>query len=219
MDHAETIAKRVLEIILPGTMEYQPEQSHGECDFELRYHSGTIAAVEVTSSVDEIQVQTMAAISSSKKGGSVIQAINCQQSWVVFPAREANINEIRAKIDGHLSKVEQAGIAKFFCIRDKSQCVQDLCSELKIMSGSILPTEAPPKIRIAFPAGGGAVGPSIATEAGENEAWKEDNRKKLGAPKTADRHLFAYIDIINRQPWRAPTDFCPPFTTPNLPDQ
>jgi hypothetical protein len=60
MDHAETVAKRVLEVILPGLMEFQPLQSHGESDFVLRYHSGTIAAVEVTSSVDQIQAETIA---------------------------------------------------------------------------------------------------------------------------------------------------------------
>ena len=37
MNHPETVAKRVLEAVLPCTMEYQPEQSHGEYDFELRY--------------------------------------------------------------------------------------------------------------------------------------------------------------------------------------
>jgi hypothetical protein len=220
MDHAETIAKRVLEVILPGaSLEYQPAQSHGEYDFELRYHNGTIAAVEVTSSVDQIQAQTIAAIRSKKKGGPVIQATKCKGSWMIFPAKDAKINEIRGRIDGYLSKLEQARIEKFSCIRGGLQCVQDLCYDLKIVSGSVISTGASPKICIASPGGGGAVGPSIAIEAGRKEAWKQDNREKLGAAKTDERHLVVYIDIINGLPWVALTDSEPTSTLPNLPEE
>ncbi|MGB8579717.1 MAG: hypothetical protein WCD47_02760 [Candidatus Sulfotelmatobacter sp.] len=75
MNHAERVAKLVLERILPGTLEYQQEQSHGECDFQLRYHSGATAAVEVTASVDEQQIQTIAATRSKKKGGSTADVV------------------------------------------------------------------------------------------------------------------------------------------------
>jgi hypothetical protein len=37
MNHAEAVAKLVRESVIPGTMIYQRDQSHGECDFELRY--------------------------------------------------------------------------------------------------------------------------------------------------------------------------------------
>jgi hypothetical protein len=76
MNHAETVAQRVLESILPCTMEHQSEQSHGEYDFELRYHSGDTAAVEVTASVDQEQRETIAAI-HSKKTVPFIHATNC----------------------------------------------------------------------------------------------------------------------------------------------
>lgn len=45
MNHAERVAKLILERILPGTLEYQPEQSHGQCDFALHYHDGTTGVV------------------------------------------------------------------------------------------------------------------------------------------------------------------------------
>jgi hypothetical protein len=219
MDHPETIAKRVLEVILPGTMEYQPEQSHGECDFDLRYHSGTIAAVEVTSSVDQIQAQTIAAISSEKKGGPVIPATKCKEGWVIFPTKDAKIDKIRGAVDEYLSRLERAGIEKFSWVRSGPQCVEDISYDLKIMSGSVFPTGVSPKICIASPGGGGAVGPSIAIEAGEKEAWKQDNREKLGAAKTDESHLVVYIDIINGLPWVALTDFEPPSNLPNLPEE
>jgi hypothetical protein len=66
MDQAEIVAKRVLEGVLLGTMEYQPEQSHGEYDFELRYRSGANAAVEVTKSVDRTKTETIAAICNKR---------------------------------------------------------------------------------------------------------------------------------------------------------
>ena len=58
MNHAEAVAKLVLENVIPGTMIYQLKQSHGECDFELRYRSGATAAVEVTASADREQLTT-----------------------------------------------------------------------------------------------------------------------------------------------------------------
>jgi hypothetical protein len=221
MNHAETVAKRVLERILPGTMEYQPEQSHGEYDFELRYHSGTTAAVEVTASMAQEQLQTIAAIRNKKKGGSSIPAKKCKKSWAISPAQGARIDKIRQAADEHLSRLEQAGIKKFSWVRDGHyQCVQDVCHSLNVISGSVVPTTgASPRIRIASPIRGGAVGASVATEAGEREVWKQDNRKKLGAAKTAERHLVVYIDTMNGLPWVALTDFEPPSTLPNLPEE
>ena len=217
MDHAETVAKRVLEGVLSGTMEYQPKQSHGEYDFELRYQSGATAAVEVTASVDRTHAETIAAIHSKRKS-PIIHATKCEKSWVIFPAKGANIRRIRDAADEYLSRLEQAGKEKFSWVRDfEREGVQDICRDLRITSGSVLSTGESPTIRIALPGGGGAVGPSIAVDAGEVEAWKPDNRKKLGAAMTAEHHLVVYIDAMNGLPWVALMDFEPPSTVPNLP--
>jgi hypothetical protein len=61
MNHAEMVAKCVLEDILPCTMNYKFEQSHGECDYELCYHSGAIAAVEVTEAHSAKDTQRLSA--------------------------------------------------------------------------------------------------------------------------------------------------------------
>lgn len=221
MNHAETVAKQVLEGILAGTMEYQPEQSHGEFDFEFRDHSGVaVAAVEVTASVDQTRAQTIAAIRSKKRGGSVIPATKCKKGWLITPTKDANINRIREAADEYLFGLEQAGIESFYWVRDfERQCVQDICYGLKIIGGSVIPTGASPKICIASPIGGGAVGPSTAIAAGEQEAWKQDNRDKLRAAKTVEHHLVVYIDAMNGLPWVALTDFEPPSTLPSLPTE
>lgn len=220
MNHAETVAKRIVEGLLLGTMEYQREQSHGECDFELRYHSGTTAAVEVTASVDQTQIETIAAIRDKKKGGASFRATKCKKSWVIFSNKRARIENIRRVADEYLSRLEQTGIEEFSWIRDSHhQIVSDVCHDLGVMSGRVISAVTTPKICIASPVGGGAVGPSIAIIAGEKEAWKQDNRKKLAATKTVERHLVVYIDVTNGLPWIALTDFEPPSTLPNLPEE
>jgi hypothetical protein len=215
MDYAETTAQWVLETVLPGKMRYESEQSHGECDFELHYDNGTIAAVEVTSSQDRTYVETVAAL---RKQGNVVPAVKCKQSWMVFPNSDANINKIRAKIDGCLFEVERVGASKFNWLRGP-QCARDLCFDLKISSGSVFSAEGEPQIFVSGPGGGGAVGANLAIEAGEKEAWKDDNRKKLGASDAAERHLVVYIHVSNGLPWVALTDFQPPTILPKLPEE
>jgi hypothetical protein len=174
----------------------------------------------VTASADQEQRQTIAAIRDEKKGGSSLRATKCEKSWLIFPAKGARIDKIRAAADAHLSRLEKEGIDKFSCVRDWRQAsVQDVCRDLNVASGSVIPTAATPTIRIALPSAGGAVGASVAIKAGEKEAWKQDNRKKLGAARTSERHLVVYIDPINGLPWVALADFEPPSALPNLPEE
>lgn len=238
MDDAETIAKRILEAALPGAkLEYRPEQSHGEYDFDLHYPNGEIGAVEVTASVDPIQKETSNAILDKKKGGSAIEAEKCKKTWLIFPNKGAKINRIREKADEYLSRLEQAGCERFSWLeaatsrlRERAgiqkyfpsvtpKCVQDIVYDLMIMNGSVIAADAPPKIIISLPGGGGTVGPSVAVDAAEMELWKKDNREKLGRAKGKECHLVVYIDQMNGRPWVSLTDSEPPHTSPNLPEE
>lgn len=219
MNYSEKIAKRILQAILPGaSVVYRQTQSHGEYDFDLRYNDGTDAAVEVTSAVDEVLMNTVGAIRGKRAGGSVLKAVICQKSWVVFPTKGASIKTIRANIDRELATLEQEGIDRFYCV-SKFASVQKVCCSLQITGGGAIRSEGEPTIRIAYPIGGGAVGPSVATKAGESEAWKQDNRRKLEAAKTTERHLVVYIDVSNGLAWTALTNFAPPSSSPNLPPE
>jgi hypothetical protein len=218
MNQSEAISKRVLETVLRGTtMEYQADQSHGECDFDLLRKDGSIAAVEITAAVDEVLAGTVAAIRSKRKGGSVFKAKACKRSWVIFPAKGASINKIRSCADLQLAKLEEDGIERFFWVSERSLSVQELCCNLQITSGAVISLEAEPTIRIGYPVGGGAVGASLAVEAGEREAMKPDNRKKLGATRKAERHLVVYIDAGCGLPWMALTSFTPDPILPRIP--
>ena len=97
--------------------------------------------------------------------------------------------------------------------------MQNICCHLQITCGGVISSEIEPTIQVAFPVGGGAVGATTATKTGEREAWKQDNRKKLGASRMAERHLVVYIDAGNGLPWTALTSFLPPSTMPQLPEE
>jgi hypothetical protein len=238
MRPSEAAAKLVLEALLPGAkMVFRSEQSHGEWDFDLHYASGTVAPVEVTASVDQDQAHMSARIRDKRKGGSHLAVTKCKKSWMILPMKSADVNNIRTAADAYLSVLEQADIGSFrfldaFDSRlfkeagiEKSlpfpvpQCVEDICYDLQIQSGSTISTGEPPKIFIQDPVRGGAVGASVAVEACEREARKDDNRKKLGAAKSYERHLVVYVDAMNGLPWVALTDFEPPLALPKIPGE
>ena len=100
-----------------------------------------------------------------------------------------------------------------------SPSVRNICCQLQVTGGGVISSEIEPTIQIAFPIGGGAVGATTATKTAERESWKSDNRKKLGAATTAERHLVVYLDAGNGLPWTALTSFAPPPITPNIPDE
>lgn len=217
--YSETIAKRVLEAALPGaTMTYRLTQSNGEYDFDLLYGDGKEAAVEVTAAVDETMARINGAIRNKRRGGSVIKAAVCRKSWMIFPARGASINYIRANADQQLRKLEQEGIDSFYCVSGPLS-VRDVCSGLRVTGGGVISSETEPMILIASPIDGGAVGPSVAIAAGESEAWKYDNRAKLGSAKAVERHLVVYIGASNGLAWTALTSFAPPSALPTIPDE
>jgi hypothetical protein len=237
INSAEKIAQLVVEASFPGAkMKFNENQSHGECDFDLYYAHGTVAAVEVTESADQNQ-KWMTGKLNPKNGGSVIKAKHCKKSWMIFATDAKTIPAIREKADEYLAEVEQAGQQSFYWLdavttrlqREAGlekvlppcvpRCVEDICYDLKIMKGSAISEEGPPKIFISHPVRGGAVGPSVALKAGDRECKKNDNRKKLGAAKKADRHLVVYVDVTNGLPWCALMDSEPPAELPELPEE
>jgi hypothetical protein len=199
-------------------LEYRQTQSHGEYDFDLHYGDGSKAAVEVTAAMDETLMKTVGAIHSKRAGGSTIQAKVCKKSWIIFTTKGSSIRRIRTDADFYLAELEKEGIDRFFCVSSSSS-VQKACCYLQITGGGVISSDGNPTIHIAGPGGGGAVGPSLAIEAGERETLKKDNRRKLGAAQTAERHLVVYIDGGNGLAWTALTSFEPPSILPKLPEE
>jgi hypothetical protein len=238
MDFAEKAAKNVLQAVLSGAkLTYRDQQGNGEYDFDLRYPDGRLAAVEVTCSVDQLQMQTLAAIHSKKKS-RVIVASRCKKSWWITPMRNANINAVREKADAYLATLEDAGILEFsaFEVNESKQikeaglhsifgdrvvpeCVEFLCDDLMLQTGGVISSEGSPRIILGFPIYGGAVGPECAINAGNTEAWKDDNRKKLGAATTKERHLVILMHVMNGLAWTALADSDPAVTLPELPPE
>jgi hypothetical protein len=161
----------------------------------------------------------MAAIRDKRKGGSVIPAVKCKRSWMIIPVKGAPIQKIRQNADDYLSRLEADGVERFIFPRRGHQSVNEIIRDLQIRSGGVFTSEGHPRIWIGMPGGGGAVGAEKAVEAGELEAWKSDNRRKLSGAGTAERHLVVYMDALNGMPWIALTEFDPPATKPNLPSE
>lgn len=100
MNHSERVTKAVIEAALPGAkMRFSTDQSTSVHDFDLRYSDGSVAAVEVTAAVDRMAVQTVAAISNSRRGGRLVKAQLCQKPWRIRPRDGANINKLREQVD------------------------------------------------------------------------------------------------------------------------
>jgi hypothetical protein len=239
MDFAERTAKTVLEAVLAGAkLTYRVDQSDGEYDFDLLYSDGRVAVVEVTTSLDHRQAQISAAIQSKKKS-PMIAAFHCKKTWMITPLQNARINIIREEADRRLAALEEAGIDEFSVLEvaeskqlraagleeifpDKilPRSVESICDRLMLRAGGVVTSQGPsPQIILRHPTYGGTVGPMRAIDAGNTEAWKQDNRKKLGRAAATERHLVVFVDVTNGLAWTALADCDPPLTCPELPPE
>jgi hypothetical protein len=235
MDLAEGIAKLVVEAALPGAkMVFRDEQSHGEYDFDLCYPNGTIAALEVTESANQSQKWLDAKI---KEDGWVIKARVCKKSWAIRATDAKTIPAIRKNIDKLLAEVEREGCENFnyhdaFTTRRKRnvgvsgilpppvpRCVEDICCDLKIQCGRVISNEGAPQIHILPPLRSGSRGQNTPIKAGEREAQKRDNRRKLGASKAEQRHLAVYIGDTSGLAKFSLADFQPRAVVASLPEE
>jgi hypothetical protein len=217
MNHAETLAKTVIETILPNSkMSFREDQSQGGHDYDLYLSDGRICAVEVTASVDQIAEQTRVAILDSKKGKFTIMRVLCKKDWLIHPTSGASINLIRRRVDEYLSAIEMDGIERFFSATDPHPSVKRILLELGIESGAAFEFKERGHM-LSLPGEGGAVGPQRVFEAVKREAFKIDNRSKLQKAGTEERHLAVYIDQGNFLPWHSLISFSPQPVPPDLP--
>jgi hypothetical protein len=214
MDHAEKCAQRLFEsVIADARMEFRQSQSHGEYDFNLRYSDGRVAAVEVTSSVDQALEETHDAITG--KGGHTIETRLCKDGWYIHPLPDARINLLRKNADRYLSDIEEVGIEKF-SLRDDHPSVRAIYHDLGVISGSVASWIKPKSIWMSLPGEGGPVSVNTVFEAAECEAL--ENCKKLGAAATPERHLAVYV-YCTASAWVPLCDLEPTPTLPNLPNE
>jgi hypothetical protein len=220
MNHAEVVGQVVVEAVIHGSrMIYRSDQSESVHDFDLHYPDGRVAAVEVTASVDAVDAETQAAISSRRKGGRRVKAELCRKAWRVRPRTGANINRVRSSVDNYLARIEAAGIEHFFSarVRQTHPAVERIYTDLQVSSGDVIDGAVPGYISIALPIGGGFIGNCLVSDAVEAEAFKPDNRGKLSSAHTSERHLFVFVDVLNHRVWTPLVDFPPPPEAPELP--
>jgi hypothetical protein len=217
MNRAEEITKVIIEALLPAKLAYRAEQSHGEYDFDLKYQDGRLAALEVTASIDRAELELLAAIKRQTKGRTGLPTTKCRNSWIISVRSSARVNVLCQKLDTYLSALEMNGISNFSLNDLHIPEVNEICAALHVDHGMVVRTSAPPAIYLTPSSGGGFVDPLNAVEAGLREAWKEDNRKKLGGSTCPERHLAVYIDLFDDSAWTAMHWSDPPAATPDLP--
>lgn len=222
VDHAERVAQALVESVVSGSrMVYRVDQSRSVHDFDLHYPDGRASAAEVTASVNEAGQRTNAAILDKKRGGPAVKTTLCKKDWYIHPESGAIIKKIRQMADEYLAAVESAGIETFLGPSDRWEypSVERIYSDLSVFSGAVIAWKEPGYMRIAPPGGGGAVAAPLVLEAVKREAFKEDNRRKLGAASADERHLLVYVHPRNFLPWCALVDFEPPPELPELPPE
>jgi hypothetical protein len=216
----ERVAKSVVEAVLRGSvMHYRSTQSHGECDFDVELPHGEWAALEVTASADERELQGLAARRDPVKGGAFVHATQCQRGWLVHPEISARLKNIRQKVDEYLAAIERSGLTEFEAERDapNHESVQRIWSALRIESGTVLQWTAPNLIGIAPPGRGGVVRRDNIRLALNREAQKKDNATKLSRSAHAQRHLFVVVDPTSQDAWGAMQFAELPSKAPDLP--
>lgn len=218
MNHAEVVTKHALEAVLDGArLKYRLAQSHGEYDFDVQYADGRRAALEATASVDRQQLEMLAATKAKTNGKTAFEAVRCRNSWIVFAGASARIAHLRNNLDAYLARLELAGIDRFSFTDSHIPCVTEVYRDLKVDYGLVVSTTKSPSLYISPSSEGELVRPDSAIRAGEREAWKDDNRRKLGSAGTNERHLAVYIDVSDASAWTALNWTDPPKTIPILP--
>lgn len=91
--------------------------------------------------------------------------------------------------------------------------------DLGIESGSVLKWNPPGRIGIAQPGQGTYVSSEHVQRVVNEEARKDDNRRKLGAVRACQRHLFVFIDPNRLDAWQGLVDGAPPVEPPSLPPE
>lgn len=221
MNYSEAVAVGIVEALLPGAvMQYQPYQSNGEHDFNLIQKNGQIVPLEITISTNESHKGTVKAIRNVRKGGPFVKANLCHQSWYVFPAPDVNVNNIRKHIDAYLAEIEAEGRNYFNSYTDayQSSVIERIFRDLRIEAGEVIKWKQPRQIGIALPKQRTRLNAEHLEQAVEAEAYKSDNREKLGRVISSnERHLFVYIEHDNFPAWYAINGTSPSLKLPSLP--
>jgi len=134
--------------------------------------------------------------------------------------RHASIKKIRTEVEKYLVAIEAEGRKSFnsFIDGSGSPAVTAIFKDLAIEAGNVIKWKSP-AIGIATPGGGGLVDPDLVNKAVEMEAFKNDNRRKLGNTETSERHLFVYLTPIKHVVWVAVRKGMLPLSGPKLPPE
>lgn len=201
---AETLALSVLQTWFPeSTVTFVERQSHGEHDIDLVHPDGRRGIVEVAAIVNDVNLETIAAILHSKHGDT-IQARKSKGGWYVRPSNGALIKRLRTRLDSCLARLEAAGINSFdpHMFDVPTNLIAEL-ARLGVESGDIVDFIRPGTIKLGLPSDGGWLGTSIVNDAVLDAAQRADNLRKLSASDAEERHIFVFMESSSGAPYLA----------------
>lgn len=107
----------------------------------------------------------IAASCNRKQDGSEFAATKCKKSWVEFVASGATVNRRREHIDEYLSRIERAGVERFYWYDAILSCVRDPYRDLGVVRALVWHTGSTISIiKLSLTPGGRAVGATRAVE-------------------------------------------------------
>lgn len=225
-DWAEDAAKLIVENVLSGVEMVRIEnQSNGEPDYDMLKGGERFGVLEVTMAADERLLESHEAIlhprDAHSRGGMFVQGRCVTHGWLLYFRAGADIRRIRKEADERLADIEREGLDRFFCAADdarKSTAVWNIWKSLGVYGGLRRDWREPRLIGLSLPSQGViSKGAQHVQEAVEQEAKKEDNRRKLNRDGPLERHLFVVVHSNNDAPWYSMNDCPPPLHGPDLP--
>lgn len=226
LSDTEARVAKILQAALPGVqiapvdLGGGPRQLH---DFNLERGNGTVEALEVTEATIE-ELRAANAAREKQLPGATLPAPGLRRSWHIYPSQRTRMVELRKAIpllDQIEAKIRVDGLESW----DQHPAAQRLFTEFHIEYARPWGETDDPKLVVGRapdlsewienPNNPG----SWVQQAVQDEANKEDNRRKLVASGAAERHLFVWVDLDYYLPWKDLDFGRLPVTPPTLPNE
>lgn len=190
---AEVVAAGTAAVVLPGP----PSGRH---DADLVLPSDRTIGLEVTQAADREEIETWAAIASTRKASvpglarwwsvGLASGARVKYAWDQLPTLLAGLEAVGATEHRWLANPHRAP-----CPDPALRRIEDRLDRLGVHHLHSMPLGAGKGgLSIVAHKDGGAVGVEDLVAAVKGEVWKGDNRRKLTEMTADERHLFVWLD-------------------------
>ena len=198
---------------------FSSDQSQGSADFVLLFDDGRRGVAEVSRIIDTQHMRTAGALEKMARKDAVgvakVAKRKCQDDWLVFPSKTANIRRLVEALDERLAPIEARGVDPFFGQDWEPGNEVDALVRLGVEYATRVRWKSP-GLLITHPSFEGL----ITVEPLANEVRRivalPDNQRKL-AQGGDERHMMIYVDSRTDVAWKVINDLEPPADFPTPP--